>query len=67
VRLDVGVGATVERYGAGILNGPLRTHGIARGNGINSLCEQSSAFRGLQTRFGEADSLQRPQPVWSKN
>ena len=61
VRLYESVGTMVECNGAGIFNGPLRTLGIARGNGINTVGEQSSAFRGFQTRCGKADSLQGPQ------
>jgi len=56
------VRAVVECNGAGIFNGPLRTLTIARGNRINAVCEHPSAFRSFQTRCGEADSLQRPQP-----
>ena len=55
MRLYVGVGTIVERHAAGSLKGPLRTLGIARGNGIDAVGEQSSAFRGLQARRGKAN------------
>src|SRR5262249_47327155 len=55
VRLYERIRALVECHGAGIFSSPLQTLSIACGYGIDTVCEQSSAFRSLQTRCGQAD------------